>query len=286
MSDDEKDLDAVAELLNAEGIADSDFDEEPQEAEEQKDAKPAQPPEDIKELRQQLQQQQNMLQQMMWQMTQQNNNKKAPEPAQEQSDQWTPEERQRIWEMAGKNPELFEALVERQAESIVDKRMKTLEKQLAERFQRDGNGTYLKQQAYDLYGEDIKDPSSEIIKNMAFVKDKISKFLDPTIRGTERENEIALLLSAGLNPKAVSKRLMAREDAENRTREARLRRAAAAAGVGSRGSAQTEDKLTDNDLALFEEYGMDPDDEKTRDYILKAKKTEKMGIMDAGLLRG
>ena len=272
---DEKTLNAADELLSAAGMSTADFsdtDETPPAKEAQEgEAKPEPWKAEISKLQEELRQSQQSQQYQVMQALSGALGKQAAPPAPDKDD-LSPEDQTQLHQLALTNPAVMQALIDRNVEKAVSARTKQMEAQLAAKMQRDGAQGYLRDQVYAIYGDEIKDPNSEIMRS-----------LDPSMHGTPQEAELAVLIAAGLNPKAVSKRQKSRDEASDRTRSERLSRAAAMAGLGGREPAD-EKNFTDDDLALFEVFGMDPD--KDGDEIRSLKKKNKMNYLSGSRIVG
>jgi hypothetical protein len=283
---DDKTLNAADELLAAAGMSTDDFsdtDEAPPAKETQEgEAKPEPWKAEISKIQEELRQSQQSQQYQVMQALSGALGKQAPPPAPDKDD-LSPEDQTQLHQLAMTNPAVMQALIDRNVEKAVSARTKQMEAQLAAKMQRDGAQGYLRDQVYAIYGDEIKDPNSEIMRSLGAVQQKLRTMLDPSMHGTPQEAELAVLIAAGLNPKAVSKRQKSRDEAYDRTRNERLSRAAAMAGLGGREPAY-EKNFTDDDLALFEVFGMDPD--KDGDEIRSLKKKNKMNYLSGSRIVG
>lgn len=282
--DDEKTLSAADELLAAAGMSTDDFAEggesqaKPEESKEQVAAWQG----EISKLKDELRQnQQTQQMQVMQALSQAVGQKQAPAP--EKEDELSPEDKGALHKLALENPAVMEALIERNVGKALSVETKKIEERMASKMQRTNATDYLRSQVYALYGDEIKDQNSEIMRTLGTVQAKLRTMLDPSMHNTPEEAELAVLIAAGLNPKAVSKRQKSRDDAFEKTRSERLSRAAAMAGLGGR-EEREDGKFTDDELALFQEFGMDP--EKDGDYIKEHKKRHRLSYLSGGRIVG
>jgi len=284
---DEKTLNAADELLAAAGMTTDDFSDTEERApskETQAGEEPKPEPwkAEISKLQEELRQSQQSQQYQVMQALSGALGKQAPTHDADKDD-LSPEDQTQLHQLAMTNPAVMQALIDRNVEKAVSAKTKQMETQIAAKMQRDGAQNYLRDQVYAIYGDDIKDPNSEIMRTLGTVQQKLRTMLDPSMHGTPQEAELAVLIAAGLNPKAVSKRQKSRDEAFDRTRSERLSRAAAMAGLGGREPADDKN-FSEDELNLFETFGMDPD--KDGEEIRTLRKKNRMNYLSGGRIVG
>jgi hypothetical protein len=275
-------LNAADELLAAAGMSTDDFADEPEGEEGKGDGKETEAPAwqtEIGKLRDEFRQGQSTNQMQVMQALSAAVGKKDAAPPKE--DEISPNDQAALHKLALENPAVMQALIDRNVEKAVAAKTAKIEDQLAAKMARNGAADYLRSQVYELYGDEIKDQNSEIMRTIGTVQAKLRTMLDPSMIGTQQEAELSVLLAAALNPKAVSKRQRSRDDAFEKTRAQRLARAAAMAGLGGR-EQKDDGKFSDDELELFDRFGLD----LTKDgpEILANRKRTRMNYMNKGQL--
>lgn len=187
-----------------------------------------------------------------------------------------PEDEAEVWKLGLQAPEIMPQLVERQIKKGWEEQSQALEQRLMDKLGKQNAAEKIRQHILDNYGDDLSDRKSKILRSTPDVKKLLSPFLDPAIRGSDTEDQLSYLVSAALNPEAVAKKHVARAKREEAQRAEQLNRTAAMAGFGTRKQASKEAEITDKDLEIAEQLGINLDDEKVKARILQYKKEERL----------
>jgi hypothetical protein len=195
----------------------------------------------------------------------------------------TDEQKAQLWQLAAQSPKLQEELISR----IVDKKLPDMKgitedvrtSILSELAQKDA-GSMLSQ-TVNLFADDIKEGSSPIMQEAAAIRDMVGAFLDKKFRGTDVHNKIAIALAGARRPDVTSKRFMAQQEASEKAREARIGRLSQLMGGGGRSVAPSEVVLTEKDVEIGTEMGLDMNDKAIRDEYLEHKRN-RSGMMIMG----
>ena len=181
------------------------------------------------------------------------------------------------WRMTKDVPEAMPILVEEKVNQLLGDRLKEFESNLMTGLNRRDAGREISGRIRTNYSEDIADRDSEIIRNTPAAKQLLDTILDPSVRGTDIHDQLAYLLAAASNPRAVAKREVARVKTDREARDAAAQRSGAFSGVGGgRNPADKEPEIDDTDEEIARKLGVNLKDEKVRARILASKKTERL----------
>lgn len=184
---------------------------------------------------------------------------------------------EKAWKLAQEMPDLLPQLVQETSKRSAKGEKEALKKEILAHLDRRQFDETLGGLISGNYSEDLKDRTSEILAETPRIKKMLEGVLDPSVRGTPLHDKMALIMAAGAKPEAVTKRMGAKIKAAEEARQARLNRLTQL-GIGGRGKSpdSKEPSITESDKDLAERFGMNLEDPKVREKLLRYKKTESL----------
>lgn len=185
------------------------------------------------------------------------------------------------WGLAQQVPGIMPQLVQREAsniaEALVTKRLKEMEDRLQLQSRRQ-NAEGRLDQIVERYRDDIE-KGGPIVRATASQRAVVADLIAPELVNTPAHDKLALAVALATNPRVVAKREVARARAAEKARVDAASRSSALSVVGGGGGGRNEpvaDKITDEDIALGQEMGIDLTNEKVAARFLAARKSEKL----------
>jgi len=168
------------------------------------------------------------------------------------------------------SPELLGKLLEKDFESLSDKRLAAFEQKLEKKMSLSSLGKHLSENVLSHYNEELGKGDSELIRSAAQVKRDIAGLLDKDVVGTDLHDKLSFAIAAAGNPSVAAKIHSSRQATREAALEEARQRLSQLVG-GGRSFSRSEQEITDEDRDIAKEWEIDIDDEDTRKRILARK---------------